>query len=300
MVFSECNTTVDSRGRELLQHGTTAFPIACYHDDFRKMDVPWHWHEELEAVFISEGSCTVAAGSEKFLLHAGEGFFINSGILHGAWDEASTGCRFHSLVFHPRLVGGSLDSVFYQSYIQPLLGNPALEILALSSSIPWQKSALQAIETAWQRCLQESDGYEFQVRNALSELIWLLQRNLPAAQQHSSEKTLRDGERIKTMLAFIHENYASELSTRSIAASAMISDSEALRCFRATIGTTPIRYVKQYRIQQAATLLASQEKVSDIASRCGFQDMSYFTKTFREINGRTPTAYRKAKKNANR
>ena len=115
MAIALCNTTVDGRGRELVEHGTTAFPVACYHDDFRQMDVPWHWHEELEAVLISEGSCTVAAGNEKFVLQEGEGFFINSEVLHGAWNGADSGCRFHSLVFHPRLVGWSLDSVFYQS-----------------------------------------------------------------------------------------------------------------------------------------------------------------------------------------
>lgn len=297
MAIAECNTAVDSRGRELLQHGTVAFPVACYHDDFNKMDVPWHWHEELEAVLISAGSCTLAAGNEKITLNAGDGFFINSGILHSAWDDAATGCRFHSLVFHPRLVGGSLDSVFYQSYLQPLMDHPALEYIPLYSSIPWQKAALEAIETAWQSCRAEPAFYEFQVRSALSELICLLHENRPAVRRPSSEKNLRDAERIKVMLAFIHEHIASELTTRRIAACAMISESEALRCFRCTIGTSPIQYVKQYRIQQAAQLLESHDKISDIAARCGFQDMSYFTKTFRELKGCTPTEYRRVSKN---
>ena len=148
MALSACNTTVDRNGRELLQHGTVAFPIACYHDDFREEDVPWHWHEELEAVLITEGGCTVAAGNEKLTLRAGQGFFINSGVLHGCWDTENTGCQFHSLVFHPRLVGGSLDSVFYQSYVSPLTAHTAPEFIPLSPDIPWQNSALEAIETA--------------------------------------------------------------------------------------------------------------------------------------------------------
>ena len=297
MALAPCNTTVDHTNRELVEHGTTAFPIACYHDDLGKEEVPWHWHEELEAVLISEGSCTVAAGNEKFVLQEGEGFFINSEVLHGAWNGADSGCRFHSLVFHPRLVGGSLDSVFYQSYLQPLLGHHALEIMPLYSSVPWQKRALEAIEAAWQNCFLEPEGFEFRVRSALSELIFQLYRNIPSARLQCSDKNLRDAERIKTMLTFIHGNYASELTTRDIAASAMISDSEALRCFHATIGTSPIRYLKQYRIRQAAEmLLASQSKIADIAAACGFQDMSYFTKTFREEKGCTPTQYRQTKR----
>lgn len=293
MALAECIGAVAENGRELIDHGTVAFPIACYHDDFRVMYVPWHWHEELEAVLISEGSCTVAAGNEKRTLHAGEGFFINSGVLHGAWDTESTGCRFHSLVFHPRLVGGSLDSVFHQRYIQPLLNRTALEMVVFSPDISWQAAALDAIETAWQLCLREGDGYEFKVRSALSELICLLHRNLPPPDLPMSGKAARDAERIKTMLSYIHDNFSSELTTAQIAASAMVSDSEALRCFRTTIGTTPIQYVKQYRIQQAAMLLSSGKKISDAAAACGFQDMSYFTKTFREQKGCTPSEYRK-------
>ena len=76
MALAECSPTVDQTGREMVEHGTTEFPIACYHDDFRATDVPWHWHQEWEAVLITEGSCMVAAGSRKVTLHTGEGFFM--------------------------------------------------------------------------------------------------------------------------------------------------------------------------------------------------------------------------------
>lgn len=293
MALSECLSQVDSSGRELLQHGTITFPIACYHDDFGKMDVPWHWHEELELAIVTDGSAIVTAGSQKYTLHAGDGFFINAGVLHAAWDLDHTRCRFHSLCFHPRLVGGSLDSVFYQDFVAPLCRNKAFESLLLRPSLPWQRHILEAAEQAWQLCTNEPASYQFGVRTALSEIIWELVKHMPSLQPQTSGKNARDAERIKTMLTHIHENFSSELTTGSIAASAAISESEALRCFRATIGTSPIQYVKQYRIQQATARLGTSEKISDIAVQCGFQDMSYFTKSFREFKGMTPSQYRK-------
>lgn len=294
MALAECNTATDPNGRELTEHGTTAFPIACYQDDFRKMDVPWHWHEELEAVIVTAGSCTVAAGSKKYTLTAGQGFFINSGILHGCWDREGTGCMFHSLVFHTRLVGGSLDSIFYQRYLRPLMSAPTPEIIILDPSVPWQNSALEALEAAWQSCTRETAGYEFQVRSALSAFVFHLCSHMPASPPVPDGKALRDAERIKRMLSHIHEHYPEELTAKHIAERCMISESECLRCFRSTIGTTPIRYLRQYRLQQAAEqLTATRDHVADIAARCGFQDMSYFTKTFRELKGCTPTEYRK-------
>ena len=294
MALANCNTTVDQSGRELLEHGTTAFPIACYHDDFRICNVPWHWHEEWEAVLITRGSCLVAAGSQKETIHAGEGFFIHSGVLHGCWDTENSGCRFHSIVFHPRLVGGSLDSIFHQGYVQPLLEDSGPELILLKPDIPWQKQALTVIEEAWQQCVGEKDAFPFRVRNALSELVWLLCSHLSPAAAAVSSKDQRDAHRIKTMLQCIHDQFSSELNTAIIAAAASVGESECLRCFRKTIGTTPIQYLKQYRIQQAAKLLAeTAAKVTDIAVSCGFQDMSYFTKSFREQMGCTPTQYRK-------
>ena len=74
MSLSECNVTVDEHGRELTAHGTTAFPLACYHDDFRICDVDWHWHEEWEAVVITQGNCLVAAGNHKVRLQPEKAF----------------------------------------------------------------------------------------------------------------------------------------------------------------------------------------------------------------------------------
>lgn len=57
---------------------------------------------------------------------------------------------------------------------------------------------------------------------------------------------------------------------------------------------TPIRYLKQVRIQKAAELLTATDwKISDIGAECGFQEMSYFAKTFRELKGCTPGMFRK-------
>ena len=83
---------------------------------------------------------------------------------------------------------------------------------------------------------------------------------------------------------------------KDIADSATISVSECLRCFQATIGVTPIQYVKQYRIQKAAELLiASDRTISDIGGQCGFYDMSYFSKEFRKIYSCTPSEYRNSR-----
>lgn len=290
-----CSATMDAQKRELVVHGSPLFPVGCYHDDISEQTVPWHWHEELEAVVVTTGAAEVSAGGERRTVRQGEGFFINSGILHSVWPAEPGECRLHSLVFHPRLVGGSLDSIFWQGYLEPLLSDADRNrICWLDSAMPWHQEALEAVENGWQACANELPGYEFTVREALSRLIFLLVDHCPVTPKKLSEKAVRDAKRIKTMLQYIGSNYGEALTTADIARCAAISESECLRCFRAMVGTTPIQYVKQLRIQKAAELLAgSQEKIADIGALCGFQEMSYFAKSFRAVKGCTPSQYRK-------
>ncbi len=135
-------------------------------------------------------------------------------------------------------------------------------------------------------------------RDRLSWLIFLLSAHSPAARKAPSEKVLRDGERIKTMLRYIEEHLGEALTAARIAQSAAVSESECLRCFRSMIGTSPIQYVRQLRVQRAAELLeATDWKIADIGAACGFQEMGYFARTFRALKGRTPSQYREECRN---
>ena len=69
---------------------------------------------------------------------------------------------------------------------------------------------------------------------------------------------------------------------------------ECMRCFRRTVQTSPVQYVRQLRIQKAAALLRTTDlKINEAAAACGFLDMSYFSRIFRSYAGVTPTEYRK-------
>lgn len=144
--------------------------------------------------------------------------------------------------------------------------------------------------------MQEPVGYELDAREALSRLAFLLVSHCPPERTEYSERILRTGVRMRTMLTYIQENVQAELTVADIAGSAAVGESECLRCFRALLGTTPIRYVRQLRLQRAAELLETTElPISEIAARCGFQDLSYFSKCFREAMGCAPRRYRGAR-----
>lgn len=286
------DVTTDENERQLERHGLAAFPAAFYRGDLVHNTVVWHWHDELEAILIYRGRIAVGAGRTSVTLTAGEGCFIKAGALHNIWKVDDAPCEYRSVVFHPRLIG-SMDSIFWLRYIQPL-GAPDLPRM-----IPFFAGDANDFPAffshLWQIQEDRGAGYENDVRYLLTKLAARLSDTPVERGCQPSKREARDMERMKAMLSFLEAHYREELTLEQIAQSACVSITECMRCFRRSIGVSPIRFLKERRLQCAADMLRhTGQSVSEIAASCGFLDMSYFTRAFRQLYGVTPTAYRSA------
>ncbi len=294
MALSPCNTTTDLHQKELVEHGSMFFPIACYADDLCVDSVPWHWHEEFEYAIGSYGTSVFLVENTQVCLNPGDGIFINSGVLHAVEGPVPEPTGLHSAVFHPRLISGNRDSVFWDKLVRPLLENSGLRYVVLKADIPWQKRILDCFESTWEAISMETEDFENFSRYQLSSALGLLAKNCPAVSQSISQQELIDAGRVRAMLEYINLNYAYDLTIEEIAGSVSVSGSVCLRCFHQIMGTTPIQYVKKLRLEKAAELLKTTTKTAkEIALECGFNDVSYFTKSFREKMGCTPKEYQK-------
>lgn len=108
-----------------------------------------------------------------------------------------------SVVFHPLLVGGSRDSMFWQKYVLPLISDASFPGIFLDPSVPWQGETISVTCKAWDGCSKEAPDYEIVTRNVLSECVGILHRQQPKRQQNLTQAELRRNERMKTMLQFI-------------------------------------------------------------------------------------------------
>ena len=290
MAVQVCNNVVaSSAGRELAQHGSPMFPIACYAEDTTADSVAWHWHEEFEYILSEKGILYVDVNKTRVRLNQGEGVFVNSGALHAVEQSPAL---LHSGVFHPRLVGG-MDTIFWQKLIKPMTQPGAPAFFLLNEAVPWQKEVLACLRDAWREVADEPFDYENRVRYHLSAALRLLSTQCVGGKTKVSQQEQIAAERMKQMLRFVEEHYAEELTVEKIAACVALSESACLRSFRQLLGTTPIQYVKQYRVEKAAELLRSTRlKTGEIGAECGFADGSYFIKTFREVKHCTPLEYR--------
>lgn len=93
---------------------------------------------------------------------------------------------------------------------------------------------------------------------------------------------------------YILQNLASaDLSVKTLAAQAQMSQGHFRRLFHAVLGISPAKYITAARIAKAKSLLGlSEMRLEDIAAQTGFSSTAYFCAVFKETTGLTPTQYR--------
>ena len=87
------------------------------------------------------------------------------------------------------------------------------------------------------------------------------------------------------MLEYIQRYYFDDIKLADIAKAADIGERECLRCFQKTIQLSPIQYVLKYRIIRGAEMLLHnpENSISEIATACGFESPSNFSKIFKRV-----------------
>lgn len=301
MPISSSISYTDVTKRETKAHGSVFFPAACYSVDFPEEPISWHWHSELELIKVEKGRIKLCVGARQYLLKEGDGAFVNADILHTArTDDKNQGALIHSIVYHPRLIGGMEDSIYWMKYLHPLINNVEYSVQLLSRNTDWQKDILDRIQRAWLEIAEDKHGYEFRVRNELSEILLQLGDHQQQEIISIPKRVHRNEQRMKKMLKYIQDHYFETILLEDIAESVTISKSECLRCFREVLGITPLRYVNQYRLLVAAQNLAETDwQITEIGDGCGFSEMGYFAAQFKKKYGVTPTEYRNRAKRKN-
>lgn len=129
MGLQNCGLNIDAARRELNPHGTSEFPCAgylCRLSDLPTDAIIWHRHEELEIIYIQEGTMKLLVPGEEYHLVKGEIALINSDILHYAIGDPF--CELHSAVFSHVLVSGGNTTAIYKKYVYPLLAFPGFTV----------------------------------------------------------------------------------------------------------------------------------------------------------------------------
>lgn len=273
---------------ELKQHGTEDFPFGIYIIDksHPKYEMAFHWHASVEIIRVLKGELSITLDNKNFVAKSGDVVFVNSETIHGATPE---NCEYECLVFPLSFLksGNRTCNRFLEDLTDK---NCKLDFLPRSEEL--KACANELFKTVKER----KNGYQFVAIGLVNQLIgWFI-----ATDQYSYETdglNVKDEQKVlklKRTLAFIRENFDKEITLDEIAVAAGFSTKYFCSFFKSMTGKSPVEYLNSYRVERACRkLLGSDLTITQIAYGSGFNDLSYFIKTFKNLKGCPPSVYRK-------
>lgn len=270
---------------ESKKRGTFDFPIELYYVDSLtpRYEMPLHWHLEYELITVLRGSFELSLDGEKTVMYPGDCAFINGGVVHGGIPD---GCIYECLVF-------DLQAFLHN---MPVRSKSLAAFLSDTSGITgvYKSGSVtaQTVDKIFDSMECERRGYELVTVGLMWQLLGEFASS--SAQNVSGTKSTDQISRLKNVLSFIHKNIDHHISLDELAETAGMSPKYFCRVFKDLTGKRPIEYLNYYRIESACEMLTlTDESVTEIAMNCGFDDMSYFSKTFARYKGLSPNKFRK-------
>ena len=255
--------------------------------------VPWHWHKEVELFYVESGVVEYYIPKGKVVFPAGSGGMVNSNVLHmtKSKDSAANTIQLNH-IFDVSLIGGSQGSRIEKKFILPLTTASHIGIISLDPNQQEQDAILKDIRKSFQISSGEY-AYEIKLRSALSD-IWARIFALSYPLLKEGRDTDKTDDKLKLMIIYIQEHFWDKVSVKDIASAAFISERECYRTFSECLHTTPLGYLRNYRLQQACRMLTQgQDAVTAVSHACGLGSSSYFGSVFKENFGCSPMEYRK-------
>ncbi|MCM3174583.1 MULTISPECIES: AraC family transcriptional regulator [unclassified Paenibacillus] len=251
-----------------------------------------HWHEELQITLVTKGTLVIQVNGVDHELKTGQAILINKGILHVTTQLSQDG-EYVSFNFPEKLLAFHADSTMEEKYVLPYTRSSFVSIV-IADNAEWEKQALDMLWNMRRVFIRNKNwGWEYEISIMTVQLWFSLISNLSLSQEDVPKHAKRQQERLQLMLSFIHQNYSSPITLREIADTAHLSISECTRSFKKTVHMTPYEYLIKYRIKKSCELLVtSDDTITEIAGKVGFNHVNHFIQSFKKDQGRTPKGFR--------
>ena len=277
-----------SKLSESKKRGTFDFPIELYYvDEFApRYEMPLHWHLEYEIITVLRGSFELSLDGEKTVMTPGDCAVISGGVVHGGIPND---CIYECLVFD--LQGFLHNMPIHSKSLGAFLSEPS----SVTGIYKKGTTTADIADRIFDSMECERRGYEL----VCVGLMWQLLGDFASFTSQNDMSLAKSSEQIsklKNVLSFMHKNIDRRITLDELAQTAGMSPKYFCRVFKELTGKTPVEYLNYYRIESACEMLTlTDETVTEIAMNCGFNDMSYFSKTFAKYKGVSPNKFRKAK-----
>ena len=276
-------------------HGTHGFPYVVYLGILPEhiSGFPHHWHEEMEIIYVEEGTIHVFVRNTEYLLNKGELVLVNPQAIHAIRQYEDRSARYYNILFRFSMLESGADDTCREKYLEPIYSRRLLMPEYLSAAHPLH----QEIEPLIRELLVDPHHQRFHDELLIkSRLFEIMYRILPYCDTADKATAYEDiiYEKLKLSLQYLEKNYAEQITVEKMATISNYSESHFSKLFKQLTGESFAQYLKNYRLEKAADRIVNEKKkISEIAVACGFSNLSYFSRSFYEKFRTTPKDFRK-------
>lgn len=283
--------------QEKKERGHSDFPYITYPCsiplDFSK--VPLHWHDEMELIYIKKGQGIVTVDYLLYHVNSGDILVIVPGRLHSIEQEKGYSMEYENIIFQPSMLLPRQSDICTTKYFQPLFQNQLNIPEYLSPKRHYYKEAARCLDQADLLCQHRPPAYEISVKAQMLQFFYVLFSHLNDSSpcQSVEQRQSRSVEKAKLISKHIENHYAQKLTIKEMAQVCSLSQSHFMKFFKSTFGMPFIPYLREYRLIMASRLLlTSSSSILEIAEETGFENLSYFNRSFKAMYGQTPKEFR--------
>lgn len=249
-------------------------PIIFHFDYLNSSDkFIMHWHENIELLYFVSGTAQLTCDTDTFRVTKGELAVINPYTLHSI-DAVTPRCEYYCLIVDLNFCNQSglpIGMSRIKSHIlEPATGKIFKEIIAEFEA--------------------ESQYYKTVVKAQIIQLLAYLLRKYSISSENNTKSNIRQLEMVRKAMSYIAMHYDQPLTVEEISRAVGYSKYYFCRFFKEITGRTVVVYINELRCDRARQLICSGEcNISESAERCGFHNLSYFTRIYKQLFGILPS-----------
>lgn len=248
----------------------------------------WHYHPEVELVFVNGGTGKRQIGSHISYYTDGDLILIGSNLPHCGFTDDHTGNKNETVIqMKPDFLGDAFMALPETKNIYKLFEKAKGGIAFGEETKKALGERIEAMES------QPPLERLLTMISILNELEHAKDYKVLNAEGFALETQLQDNDRINMVFNHVKDNFRDVIELEDMAGMASMTVPSFCRYFKKVTNKTFTRFVNEYRIVHACKLLAEKQmSIADVCYESGFNNFSHFNKSFKEFTGKSASGYR--------
>ena len=276
--------------KENKPHGTKDDPFSIYHiaNAKRSFQIPIHWHDEFEIIYVKSGFLTVSISGENYIGKPGDAFVVSPGNLHFMGSQTGN-VDYFTFLFPLKYISFRTDDILDDKLLEPLNSGHLIINQEIEDTVKEQCEQLVEIYGAKKEESQSKITAQIKTKIILLQFILELWKKGFIVENDTSGKNTVE----KEMVSYIQQNFTGKILLKEFGEQFHLSEKYISRYFKEHFHITISQYVTYLRLEHAKHLLQDTNiPVTEVAMQSGYQNVSYFIRSFKKTYGMSPLKYR--------